>query len=370
MSNKSGSGRDRNSEMPAEKNGKAEREAILKAKLAETLRLAQRLLNELSNDKDAPEPAEILETTGSNVTGQEDEEDDLVKKSTKCEPELSKDKRNSGKANMDEPTTTTSHAHHEKQNLEVSSDLTVTEATLTEKVGVVFDKKSRCIARRKKSNKSNVEILVLADELQWLRRTVARSDLQEVFEHYERAKEAGEFRKVAIPRWHEVQVLESVSLDTDVNSGEDDSSDDDTPGDEKNEPVLPESGDYEQAGVDEQDSLVADAETQTEPDQAARDDAESSSSEESQSSRHQRVSRKDEAATREKKTDIPGKSDRGDEAADKASRSKKDNKRGSAAPASMQRPGKKPKSAKTVKHGKNSGKNDMEGIVDADPEQL
>ena len=74
--------------MPAEKKGKAEREAILKAKLAETLRLAQRLLNELSNDDDAPEPAEILETTGSDLIGQEDEEDDLFKQSTTGESEL------------------------------------------------------------------------------------------------------------------------------------------------------------------------------------------------------------------------------------------------------------------------------------------
>ncbi|RYO43365.1 hypothetical protein AA0111_g462 [Alternaria arborescens] len=235
---------------------------------------------------------------------------------------------------MGEPTNTTSHAHHEKQNLEVPSDLTVTEATLTEKVGVAFDKKYRCIARRKKSNKSNVEMLVLADELQWLRRTVVRPDLPEASEDYKRAKEAGEFREVAIPRWHEVQVLESVSLNTDVNSGEDDGSDDGTPGDEKDKTALLDGGDDTQAGVDEQNSLVADAETQTEPDQAALDDAESSSSAESQSSEQQRVSKRDVAATEEKNRKILRKNVQG-EAAERTSKSQKDNKRGSTAPASM-----------------------------------
>jgi len=291
-------------------------------------------LNELSNDDDAPEPVEILETTDSDLIGQEDEEDDLVKQSTTGESELSRNKGNSGKANMGEPTNTTSHAHHEKQNLEVPSDLTVTEATLTEKVGVAFDKKYRCIARRKKSNKSNVEMLVLADELQWLRRTVVRPDLPEASEDYKRAKEAGEFREVAIPRWHEVQVLESVSLNTDVNSGEDDGSDDGTPGDEKDETALPDGGDDTQAGVDEQNSLVADAETQTEPDQAALDDAESSSSAESQISEQQRVSKRDVAATEEKNRKILRKNVQG-EAAERTSKSQKDNKRGSTAPASM-----------------------------------
>ena len=57
------------------------------------------------------------------------------------------------------------------------------------------------------------------------------------------------------------------------------------------------------------------------------------------------------------------------EAAERTSKSQKDNKRGSAAPASMQPPAKKPKSAKTAKHAENPGEDDMEGIVDADPEQ-
>jgi hypothetical protein len=211
-------------------------------------------------------------------------------------------------------------------------------------------------------------MLVLADELQWLRRTVVRPELPEAFEDYKRAKEAGEFGKVAIPRWHEVQVLESVSFNTDVNSGEDDGSDDGTPGDEKDEPVLLDSGDDTQARVDEPNSLVADTETQTEPDQAALDDAESSSSAESQSSEQQRVSKKDAAATKEKNRKILRKNFQG-EAAERISKSQKDNKRGSAAPASMQPPAKKPKSAKTAKHAENSGEDDMEGIVDADPKQ-
>ena len=55
--------------------------------------------------------------------------------------------------------------------------------------------------------------------------------------------------------------------------------------DEKDESVLQGSEDDEPAGVEEQDSLVADAENETERDQAARDAAESSSGVESQGSK-------------------------------------------------------------------------------------
>ena len=74
--------------------------------------------------------------------------------------------------------------------------------------------------------------------------------------------------------------------------------------DEKDESVLQGSEDDEPAGVEEQDSLVADAENETERDQAARDAAESGSGAESQGSEYQRVSGKDEAATEAEEPEV------------------------------------------------------------------
>ncbi|CAN9085495.1 unnamed protein product [Alternaria sp. RS040] len=364
MSSNSGSGRDRNSEMPTEKKGKAEKEAHIKAEPAKTLQHAQKLSNELDNDDDAPEPTEILETTASDLISQGDEEDDLVKKNSEREPESTKNKGNSGKAHMSKPTNTTSHAHHKKQNLAVSPDFIVTDANLTEKVGAAFSENVRGIARRKRWESDIVEILVRTDALRWLKRTVVKSDFPKAFEDYERAKKAGDFKKVSIPKWHEVQILESVSLDTDVNSGVDGSSDDDPLRDEKDESVLQGSEDDEPAGVEEQDSLVADAENETEPDQAARDAAESSSGVESQGSEQQLVSEKVGAAAGEKETRILSKIDQGDEAVDKASGSKHGNKRGSAAPTSKQPPEKKRKSAKTTDRAEKLGEDEFEGTND------